>query len=162
MTRMPTSAVNATSAATLSAVRPSADQSGVLRRRCAEERRQQDEREHREQVLDDEPADRDVAGLRVQVVVVGEHANQDDRAGDGQRHAEDRCRPTSPIRSARASTAPRTVATTLCAIAPGTATPRTASSSSRWNCRPTPNISRMTPISASCSASDASATKPGV
>ncbi len=29
-------------------------------------------------------------------------------------------------------------------------------------CRPTPNISRMTPISASCDASDMSPTNPGV
>ena len=47
---------------------------------------------------------------------------------------------------------PSAVATTLCTTAPGTATRRTASSSSTWNCRPTPNISRMTPTSASCSA----------
>ena len=46
--------------------------------------------------------------------------------------------------------------------APGTATPRTASSSSRWNCRPTPNISRITPISASCSAIAKSTVMPGV
>ena len=61
-----------------------------------------------------------------------------------------------------AITAPSAVATRLCATAPGTATRRTASSSSTWNCSPTPNISRMTPTSASCSAIAASATKPGV
>ena len=58
--------------------------------------------------------------------------------------------------------APRAVATRLCSTAPGMATRRTASSSSRWNCRPTPNISRMTPTSASWEAIVASATKPGV
>ena len=61
-------------------------------------------------------------------------------------------RPTTSHPNARASSAPSTVATALCATAPGIATRRTASSSSTWNCRPTPNISRMTPISASCSA----------
>ena len=53
------------------------------------------------------------------------------------------------------------VATTLCTIAPGTATRQTATSSSMWNCSPTPNISRMMPTSASCSAMWRSATKPG-
>ncbi len=61
-----------------------------------------------------------------------------------------------------AARAPSAVATRLCAMAPGIATRRTASSSSRWNCSPTPNISRITPISASCSAMPVSATNPGV
>ena len=40
--------------------------------------------------------------------------------------------------------------------------PRTASRSDAEKCRPTPNISRMTPISASWPTGRASATKPGV
>ena len=36
------------------------------------------------------------------------------------------------------------------------------SNSCGWKCMPTPNISRITPISASCWARSASATKPGV
>jgi hypothetical protein len=63
---------------------------------------------------------------------------------------------------ARATTAPSTVARRLWTIAPGRATRRTARSSLRWNCSPTPNISRITPTSASCSANARLATKPGV
>ena len=66
-----------------------------------EEHGQQHEREHREQILDDEPADGDVSGRRVQVAMVGEHADEHDRARDGERHAEDdACRP-APAEPAR-------------------------------------------------------------
>ena len=64
-----------------------------------EEHRQHDEREHREQVLDDEPADGDVSGRRVEVAMVGEHANQHDRARHGERHAEDDSRRSSSSRT---------------------------------------------------------------
>lgn len=50
----------------------------------------------------------------------------------------------------------------ICTTAPGTAILRTASRSPSEKCRPTPNISSMTPISASWLAMAASATKPGV
>ena len=63
---------------------------------------------------------------------------------------------------ARATPAPSAVATTICTIAPGTAMRRTRSRSLTEKCRPTPNISRITPISASCCARPMSATKPGV
>ena len=57
--------------------------------------------------------------------------------------------------------APSSVATAICTAAPGSAIRRTdiRSSSEKWI--PTPNISRMTPISASCWAREMSATKPG-
>ncbi len=58
--------------------------------------------------------------------------------------------------------APISVAATICTSAPGSAMRRTASRSSSEKCRPTPNISSITPISASCAAMAASATKPGV
>lgn len=45
--------------------------------------------------------------------------------------------------------------------APGTATRHTAISSSKWNRRPMPKRSRITPISANCCAISRSATKPG-
>ena len=61
-----------------------------------------------------------------------------------------------------ATPAPSAVATTIWTTAPGSAILRTASRSSIENCRPTPNISSITPISASCAAISASATKPGV
>ena len=57
---------------------------------------------------------------------------------------------------------PISVATAICPIAPGTATFFTESRSRSEKCRPTPNISRMTPISASSVARFALATKPGV
>ena len=60
------------------------------------------------------------------------------------------------------SAMPSSVAQAICAMAPGTAIARTESSCSSEKCRPTPNISRMTPISASSLASVWSATKPGV
>ena len=57
---------------------------------------------------------------------------------------------------------PSTVAAAIWTSAPGTAILRTAKRSSGEKWIPTPNMSRMTPISASWEASPASATKPGV
>ncbi len=56
--------------------------------------------------------------------------------------------------SSQARPSPSNVATAICAIAPGTAMARTESNSSSENCRPTPNISRMMPMSASSLATD--------
>ena len=64
--------------------------------------------------------------------------------------------------SSRSSPASAAVDIALCISAPGTATRHTAINSRRWNRRPIPNSSRMTPISANCSAVGRSATKPGV
>jgi len=61
-----------------------------------------------------------------------------------------------------ATAIPSAVATAICTSAPGSAMRRTAISSSSEKCRPTPNISSITPISDSCEAIDRSATKPGV
>jgi hypothetical protein len=61
-----------------------------------------------------------------------------------------------------ASAMPIAVAATICTTAPGTAMRRTASRSAKEKCRPTPNISSITPISASSLARLVSATKPGV
>lgn len=63
---------------------------------------------------------------------------------------------------ASASPSPAAVTTRICPIAPGTATARTDMSSWAEKFSPTPNISRMTPISASSPATCGSATKPGV
>ena len=54
------------------------------------------------------------------------------------------------------------VATAICTTAPGSAMVRTVIRSLIEKCRPTPNISRITPISASWPASFWSPTKPGV
>jgi hypothetical protein len=87
--RPPTTSVKTASAATFSAASPRLiPDVRRLRGGAGEERRQQDEHQHGEQVLDDEPADGDVAGRCVQIVAVGKHPYQDDRAGDRQREAE--------------------------------------------------------------------------
>ena len=101
MTRLPTTIVKPTSAATLSAVTPRAARTLDLRAAAGEQHRQQHEREHREQILDDEPADGDVPGRRVKVAMIGEHADEHDRAGDGERHAEDDSRRPAPAEPAR-------------------------------------------------------------
>ncbi|MCY1289294.1 hypothetical protein D9M70_383810 [compost metagenome] len=61
-----------------------------------------------------------------------------------------------------AITMPNTVAIPICTTAPGIAMRLTASRSLKEKCRPTPNISSMTPISESCEARWTSATNPGV
>ena len=81
--------------------------------------------------------------------------------------AVERHRPnTMPVISDQPNTAesaiPSSVATAIWAIAPGMAIDFTAIKSFREKCSPTPNISNMTPSSASSGASLVSATKPGV
>ena len=70
--------------------------------------------------------------------------------------------PGSDQPQAVARPAPSAVATAICTTAPGMAMPRTDIRSSTEKCRPTPNISNITPTSASCMARATSATKPGV
>ena len=81
--------------------------------------------------------------------------------------ATDSARPnTKPLSGVQpmpqASAQPRPVATAICAMAPGIAIALTSSRSSSEKCRPTPNISSITPSSDSWLASSWSATKPGV
>ena len=64
--------------------------------------------------------------------------------------------------SSHARPIPMSVANAICPMAPGMAMALTASSSFIEKCNPTPNIRRITPSSASCSARLWSATKPGV
>ena len=64
--------------------------------------------------------------------------------------------------SAEPSQIPNSPDTIVWTIAPGIAIERTASSSRIENWIPTPNISRMTPSSASSSAMSVSAMNPGV
>lgn len=80
--------------------------------------------------------------------------------------AVERHRPkTMPVISdqprAAESAIPSSVATAIWAMAPGMAIDFTAIRSLSEKCSPTPNISRMTPSSASSGASLVSATKPG-
>ncbi|HTM30239.1 MAG TPA: hypothetical protein VL263_02990 [Vicinamibacterales bacterium] len=80
----------------------------------ADDRRQQHERQHGQDVFDHEPADRDVAGLCVEIVVVGEHPHEHHRAGDGQRHAEDQAGRPVPPEGARQHDAKHRGDATLC------------------------------------------------
>ncbi len=81
--------------------------------------------------------------------------------------ATDSARPnTSPCSVGQpmlqASPQPSRVATAICASAPGIAIHFTSIRSSSEKCRPTPNISSITPSSDNWLASAWSATKPGV
>ena len=70
--------------------------------------------------------------------------------------------PPTPQPSATPSKVPSTVATMICTAAPGIAMLRTASRSRNEKWIPTPNISRITPSSASSVAISGSAMNPGV
>ena len=70
--------------------------------------------------------------------------------------------PPRPQPSATPSMTPSSVATTICPSAPGIAIARTAARSRIEKWIPTPNISRMIPMSASSIAIAVSAMKPGV
>ncbi len=72
-----------------------------LRSGIGKEDGQQHERQHREQILDDEPADGDVSGRRMKLAMIGKHADKHDRARDRQRHAEDDARGPAPSEPAR-------------------------------------------------------------
>src|SRR5258707_4673465 len=81
--------------------------------------------------------------------------------------ATDKARPKTKLvpadqPSSRARPMPSSADTVICTTAPGITMLQTESRSLSEKCRPTPNISRITPISASCDATFWSATKPGV
>ena len=70
---------------------------GRVRCRLTRHRRHEHEDQNGEQVLHDQPADRDMPGRRVQLTMVRQHAHQDDGAGDRQRNAEyEACHETPP------------------------------------------------------------------
>ena len=71
------------------------------------------------QVLDDEPADRDPALRRVELVAVHERPQQDDGAGDRDGEAEDEPAADPPAQRHAERTAPRTVAMKIWPMAPG-------------------------------------------
>ena len=105
MTRVPTDVVNADKRRDLQRGNAERDKDARLGPAIREQDRQQHEREHGEQVFDDEPADRDVAGRRVQIAVVGQDADEHDGARDRERHAEDdsgRPAPAERVRDDRA------------------------------------------------------------
>jgi len=64
--------------------------------------------------------------------------------------------------NARLAPTPSAVMMAICSMAPGTTVPLTAIRSPGLKCRPTPNISSTTPMSASCSVRCWSITTPGL
>ncbi len=72
-----------TSTATLTVATSDRRQDRATGRVITKHRRQDDEHDHRKQVLHDQPSHGNVSGGRVQVAVVGQHAEQHDRAGHG-------------------------------------------------------------------------------
>ena len=100
------------------------------------------------------------AGLERAAVL--ERPQEHHRARDREAEAEHEPDPQRPAPDVRDEHAEQGRDGDLRRARPGTAILRTASRSASEKCRPTPNISRMTPISASWAARPASATKPGV
>ena len=125
------------------------------------ERGKQHKREDHREVLDDQPADRDAAALGLDQAALLHGAQQHDRAGDRERKPEHDAGADGPAEQPCEPDAERG-REAICTTAPGIAMARTESRSSSEKCSPTPNISRITPISASSLASPWSATKPGV
>ena len=94
------------------------------------EGRQEDEHEDGEEVLDDQPADGDVALRRVELVAVAQRPDQDDGARHRDGEAEDEPAADAPAEARAPSRDARgRVATTLWPTAPGIAIRRTASRS---------------------------------
>ena len=93
--RLPPTRTSAVRIATLRAASP-----GLLPRQVPSaptvNRRHHDEHEDGQQIFDDEPADRDVSGPRVQVAIVGEDSDEDNRAGDREADPEDQPRRRRP------------------------------------------------------------------
>ena len=90
----------------------------------AGQRRQQDERKHHREILDDQPADRDSAALRFHQPAFLDGAEQDHGAGDRQGKPEyEAGADVHPRNSARPS--PIRVATVIWTTAPGSAMART-------------------------------------
>jgi hypothetical protein len=114
------------------------------------QRGQQDQREDHHEVLHDQPADGEAPVFGRELAALDQRVQQDHRARNGQREPEHQ-RPTRRESPQRSSAKPRAVANATCPASPGITTraPPIRSASEKW---PTPNIGRITPISASCSA----------
>src|SRR5215212_2455311 len=121
----------------------------------------ENERQDHDQVLDDEPAHRNAPALGLEKPPLLQDMQNNHSARHREGKSEDDACP-QPQPKIWASPKPRRVTTAICPMAPGTAMLRRAKRSFKEKCSPTPNMSRMTPISASCGASAWSATKPGV
>ncbi len=122
---------------------------------------QQHEHDDREEVLDDEPAHGDAPLPRQELASLHQGAHEDDGAGhrDGQSPRTMASPVVQPMSTP--SSVPRTLATRIGTSAPGNTMRRTATRSRREKWSPTPNISRMTPISASSRASSGAGDEAG-
>ena len=67
----------------------------------AEDGRQQDQHQDGEKILDNQPADRDVARRRMQVAAFRQHPHEDNSARHRDSQTEDDRRTTSPSRGSR-------------------------------------------------------------
>ena len=115
----------------------------------AGQRRQEDQRQDHGQVLDDQPADGDPARRAVEHGPRLERAQQDHRAGDGEREAEHQAGAEATSPRERRPPSPGGWPPRSGPGRRGWRSRRTAIRSPIEKCRPTPNIRRMTPISAS-------------
>ena len=109
MTRLPTISMTATKAATLAAVSPSASAISLTLAPVALQQpgddRQQDQRQHHGEVLDDQPADGDPPALGLDQAPLLQSAQQHHGAGHRQRQAEHQPgadRPAQPRREPHA------------------------------------------------------------
>ena len=91
------------------------------------DRRHHDEHEDSQQIFDDEPADRDVSGPRVQVAIVGEDPDEDNRAGD--READPKTSPAVDVQPNACDDHAQASGDNALRNCPGTATRQTATSS---------------------------------
>jgi hypothetical protein len=123
--------------------------------------RQENERQNHCQVLDDQPADCHPSIRRVDQIAFLQRLQENNGAGHGNAEPENQPRAEIPAPERTQANAKKGCQDDL-ADGPGIATPRTAMRSAAEKCRPTPNIKRMTPISASWVASAVSAVNPGV
>jgi hypothetical protein len=162
-----------TKAATLASVSPRMPQSESTptsadsaapsphRRRVAAEHaregREQHEGEHHREIFHDEPADRDPPALGLDEALLLQRAQHHHRARDREREPEHEPGAERPAEEVGEAGAERRHEGDLAERARHRDR-RTDMRSVSEKCRPTPNMSRMTPSSASCGASAWSAT----
>ncbi len=159
-TREPATKTRATSRASFPRARASVQAEGRTGACPPAEDGDQHQDDHRQHVLDDQPPHGDVPGGRAaRAASIGPH--QHDGAGHGHGDADHGPRPLVQPNHEHEADAEHG-RRQHCPRAPGIATALTASRSSRWKWRPTPNISRITPTSASWLARCRSPWKPGV
>ena len=124
--------------------------------------RQQHENEDGGDVFDDQPAHGDAAVVGGEDPADFKRLQKHHGRGARKRRPEDERLPPGPIPKKCTATAPNTVAIAIWSTAPGSAIALTLMRSFTEKCRPTPNISSITPISDNWCARAGSAKTPGV